>query len=57
MVLPANDGQCHGGVNIRAHCKAHLASTSDETTVMGNNSENKGVTVMGSTNVERVDCN
>ena len=44
-------------MNIRAHCKAHLASTSDETTVMGNNSENKGVTVMGSTNVERVDCN
>jgi hypothetical protein len=46
-----------GGVNIRAHCKAHLASTSDGTTVMGNNSENKGVTVMGSTNVERIDCN
>ena len=46
-----------GGVNIRAHCKAHLASSSDGATVMGNNSENKGVTVMGSTNVERVDCN
>ena len=46
-----------GGVNIRAHCKAHLASTSDGTTVMGNNSENKAVTVMGSTSVERVDCN
>jgi hypothetical protein len=57
MVLPANDGQCYGGVNIRAHCKAHLASTSDGTTVMGNNSENKGATVMGSTNVERIDCN
>jgi len=24
---------------------------------MGNSAENKGVTVMGSTNVERVDCN
>ena len=46
-----------GGVNIRAHCKAHLASSSDGATVMGNNSQNKGVTVMGSTNVERVDCN
>jgi len=46
-----------GGVNIRAHCKAHLASTSDGATVMGSNSENKGVTVMGSTHVERVDCN
>ena len=45
-----------GGVNIRAHCKAHLASTADGTTVMGSNSENKGVTVMGSTTVERVDC-
>jgi len=46
-----------GGLNIRAHCKAHLASTSDGTTVMGNSAENKGVTVMGSTTVERVDCN
>ena len=46
-----------GGLNIRARCKAHLASTSDGTTVMGNSAENKGVTVMGSTTVERVDCN
>ncbi len=46
-----------GGVKIRAHCKAHLASTSDGATVIGSNSENKGVTVMGSTSVERVDCN
>lgn len=46
-----------GGVKIRAHCKAHLASTSDGTTVIGSNTENKGVTVMGSTSVERVDCN
>ena len=46
-----------GGMNIRAHCKTHLASASDATTVMGNNSENKGVTVMGSTTIERVDCN
>ena len=46
-----------GGMNIRAHCKAHLASASDGTTVLGNSNENKGVTVMGSTNVERVYCN
>lgn len=46
-----------GGMNIRAHCKAHLASASDGTTVMGNSNESKGVTVMGSTHVERVDCN
>ena len=46
-----------GGMNIRAHCKAHLASASDGTTVMGNSNENKGVTVMGATHVERVDCN
>ena len=46
-----------GGLNIRAHCKAHLASSSGGVGVMSNNPENKGVTVMGSTNVERVDCN
>ena len=46
-----------GGMNIRAHCRANLASSSDGTTVMGNNPDNKGVTVMGSTNVVRVDCN
>jgi hypothetical protein len=45
-----------GGVNIRAHCNAHLASSSDGATVLGENTENKGVTVMGSTKVERVGC-
>ena len=45
-----------GGMNIRAHCKAHLASASEGATVLGNSSDNRGVTVMGSTNVERVDC-
>jgi hypothetical protein len=45
-----------GGLNIRAHCRAHLASAKDGTTVMGSSNESKGVTVMGSTNVERVDC-
>lgn len=46
-----------GGVNIRAHCRAHLASSVDGATVLGNSSDNKSVTVMGSTNVERVNCN
>ena len=50
-----------GGVNIRAHCKAQLAATSDGKTVLGNNTENTGiknigVTVMGSISVERP-CN
>lgn len=48
-----------GGMTIRAHCKAQLASSSEGgsgTTVMGNNKDQKGVTVMGSTQVERVGC-
>jgi hypothetical protein len=48
-----------GGFTIRAHCKAHLASASEGgsgTTVMGNNADQKGVTVMGSTQVEFVGC-
>lgn len=46
-----------GGMNIRAHCKSHLASTSDGATVLGTSTESKGVTVMGSTRVERIGCN
>ncbi len=47
-----------GRVSIRAHCKAHLASTSAGTTALGNNSENRNikdiaVTAMGSISVER----
>ena len=47
-----------GGVSIRAHCKAHLAATSDGITVLGNNTENRaikdlGATVMGGVSVER----
>lgn len=45
-----------GGLTLSAHCDAHIASSTDGATVMGNSSENKGVTVMGSTRVERVDC-
>lgn len=46
-----------GGLTVKAHCKAHLASSNSGATVMGsNNSANKGVTVMGSTKVQLVGC-
>lgn len=50
-----------GNVDIRAHCKAQLASTSSGTTVLGNNGENRNIkdltlTVIGSVAVERP-CN
>jgi len=45
-----------GALTIRAHCKAHLASASNGTTVLGSNSDNKSVTVLGSTHVELVGC-
>lgn len=45
-----------GGMTIKAHCKSHLATTSGE--VMGTTKEGdgKGVTVLGSTQVERIGC-
>jgi hypothetical protein len=51
-----------GGLKIKAHCKAHLTSTTDGATVLGKSDEkggegkNRGVTVMGSTHVELVGC-
>lgn len=45
-----------GGMTIRLACGAQLASLSGTATVMGNNADQKGVTVMGSTTVERVGC-
>ena len=47
-----------GGVNIRAHCKAQLAATSDGKAIRANNTENRkikdlNVTVMGSVSIER----
>ena len=45
-----------GGLTIKAHCKSHLASAIDGVTVMGDNADNKGVTVMGATRVEHVGC-
>jgi hypothetical protein len=45
-----------GSLIITAACTAHLASAHDGTTVLGSNSDNKSVTVMGSTRVELVGC-
>ena len=45
-----------GGLIIKAHCKAHLASPSTGATVFGNGDANKGVTVMGSTKIQLVQC-
>lgn len=45
-----------GGLTIKAHCKAHLATTSGDVLAVGNTADEKGITVMGSTQVERVGC-
>ena len=45
-----------GGMTLRVHCKAHLASATEGVTVMGSNSDQKSVTVMGSTEIEKVGC-
>jgi hypothetical protein len=45
-----------GGLTIKAHCKTHLATTSGDVLAVSNTSDDKGVTVMGSTQVERVGC-
>lgn len=45
-----------GGLTIKAHCKSHLATTSGDVLAVGNASDDKGVTVMGSTQVKRVGC-
>ena len=45
-----------GSLNIRADCSAHLASARDGATVLGSNSGDKSVTVLGSTRVELIGC-
>lgn len=47
-----------GGLKIKAHCKAHLASTKDGASVLGKSDSegDKAVTVMGSSRVELVGC-
>lgn len=44
-----------GGLNIKLACNARFVVMSEETSVMSNSPDNKGITVMGSTTVER-DC-
>ncbi|HEY4964402.1 MAG TPA: hypothetical protein VIH90_06960 [Candidatus Saccharimonadales bacterium] len=46
-----------GGLTIKVHCKAHLASATEAVTVLGSNSGQKSITVMGSTKIEPVGCN
>jgi hypothetical protein len=43
-----------GKSEIELHCKAHMASSKESATVMGSNKTETGVTVMGSTTVNRV---
>src|SRR3990167_8874220 len=45
-----------GGMDIKLHCGARLASASSGTTVMSGENAAKGVSVMGSIKVERVGC-
>ena len=45
-----------GGMTIKAHCNAHLASATEGVTVLGSDTKNKGVTVMGKTTVELIGC-
>jgi len=42
-----------GKTEIKLHCKAHMASSNDTTTVLGSNKENSGVTVLGKSIVTR----
>lgn len=51
-----NNVNVMGGLSIRAHCKAHLASATEGVTVLGSSSDIKSTTVMGSTQIELVDC-
>jgi hypothetical protein len=45
-----------GGLTIKAHCKAHLATTAGDVLAGANAADGKGVTVLGKTQVERVGC-
>jgi len=45
-----------GKMKIKAHCSAHLAQSHDGVTAMGEDANNKSVTVMGKTEVILMDC-
>lgn len=44
-----------GGLRIKLHCDAHIASATSGTSVFGDNA-GRGVSVMGAISVERVGC-
>jgi hypothetical protein len=43
-------------VDIQIDCRANLASSSDGATVLGSNDRRDGVTVFGTSNVNRIGC-
>ncbi len=45
-----------GKAVIHPHCKAKLVSSRDSVTVLGGNDHDTGVTVLGTTNVDRIGC-
>lgn len=45
-----------GDLTIKAHCKSHLATTAGDVLAGTNAADGKGVTVLGTTQVERVGC-
>lgn len=45
-----------GKTEINLHCNAHMAASSDGTTVMGSNESDTGVTVLGKSVVNRIGC-
>lgn len=45
-----------GKLEIEAHCKAHIATAADGTSVLGADDSQSGVTVLGSIRVKRVGC-
>ncbi len=45
-----------GGLTIILNCNAHLASAVEGVTVLGSNSAQESITVMGSTHIEKVGC-
>lgn len=44
-----------GGLRIKLHCDAHMASATSGTSVLGDNA-GRGVSVMGAISVERIGC-
>ncbi len=45
-----------GKTEVNLHCHAHMASSSDGTTVLGSDDSETGVTVLGKSTLNRVGC-